>query len=79
MYRATDLQNGRSVALKVLYLPQALVNRSFELKVLSPLELVADPRFVRRFQQEARADANLSHPNIVSVVDWGRTPGPTSS
>jgi len=47
-----------------------LLNRSVALKILDP-ELGADPLFVERFRREAQAAANLSHPNIVPVFDWG--------
>jgi len=47
-----------------------LLDRPVALKVLFP-ELATDPSFVERFRREAQAAANLSHPNIISVYDWG--------
>ena len=47
-----------------------MLDRPVALKVLFP-ELSTDRSFVERFRREAQAAANLSHPNIVSIYDWG--------
>lgn len=47
-----------------------LLDRPVALKVLFP-ELSVNISFVERFRREAQAAANLTHPNIVSVFDWG--------
>lgn len=47
-----------------------LLDRPVALKVLFP-ELSVNLSFVERFRREAQAAANLTHPNIVSVFDWG--------
>ncbi|MDQ3145872.1 MAG: protein kinase, partial [Actinomycetota bacterium] len=48
----------------------ALLDRPVALKVLFS-QFATDPTFVQRFRREAQAAANLNHPNIVSVYDWG--------
>jgi eukaryotic-like serine/threonine-protein kinase len=55
-----------------VYLAQdLLLDRPVALKVLFP-ELSVDRAFVERFRREAKAAANLTHPNIVSIYDWGQ-------
>ncbi|HLU49005.1 MAG TPA: serine/threonine-protein kinase, partial [Planctomycetota bacterium] len=54
IYRATQLNLGRTVAVKIL-----------------SRELSSDEAFVRRFIEEARSAAQLSHGNIVHINDVG--------
>lgn len=51
-----------------------LLSRPVAIKRLFP-EFATDPSFVERFRREATAAANLNHPNIVSVYDWGSAGG----
>src|SRR5581483_8273910 len=51
-----------------------LLDRPVAVKVLFP-EFATDPSFVERFRREAQSAANLNHPNIVSVYDWGAEQG----
>src|SRR5271154_2018467 len=51
-----------------------LLDRPVALKVLFP-ELSIDRTFVERFRREAQAAANLLHPHIVQVFDWGEDDG----
>src|SRR5512143_1793006 len=47
-----------------------MLERSVAVKVLRE-DYTKDPTFLDRFRQEAKAAANLSHPNIVTVHDFG--------
>jgi len=51
-----------------------LLDRQVAIKVLFP-EFARDPSVVERFRREAQAAANLSHPNIVGIYDWGQERG----
>src|SRR5436190_9117726 len=48
-----------------------LLNRPVALKALFP-EYAKEDSFVERFKREAQAAANLNHPNIVAIYDWGQ-------
>lgn len=47
-----------------------LLDRPVAVKVLFP-QFAAEPTFVERFRREAQAAANLNHPSVVAVYDWG--------
>src|SRR5271165_2308466 len=64
-------QIARGGMAQVYLAKDLLLDRPVALKVLFP-ELSVDHSFVERFRREAKAAANLSHPNIVSIYDWGQ-------
>lgn len=47
-----------------------LMEKTVAIKVLRPA-LAADPNIVARFSREARAASRISHPNALSVTDFG--------
>jgi eukaryotic-like serine/threonine-protein kinase len=74
-----DLLNGRYHLLEplgsggmaqVYRARDLMLERFVAIKVLRS-DFSSDPDFQVRFRQEARAAANLSHPNIVTVHDFG--------
>ncbi|HSB86747.1 MAG TPA: Stk1 family PASTA domain-containing Ser/Thr kinase [Ilumatobacteraceae bacterium] len=62
---------GRGGMADVFLARDLLLDRAVAIKVLFP-EFATDPNFVERFRREAQAAANLTHPNIVAVYDWGK-------
>ncbi len=53
---------------------QPRLNRLVALKILAPGR-EKDPAFAARFEKEAQALARLSHPNIVTIHDFGQAGG----
>jgi len=58
---------GMSVVYKAI---DEMLERVVTVKILRE-NYAADSKFRERFKQEAKAAANLSHPNIVTVYDFG--------
>ena len=46
------------------------LQREVAIKTLKPI-YVEQEKFVERFKREAQTAANLNHPNIVQIFDWG--------
>ncbi len=53
---------------------QKNLDRLVALKILPP-DIGSDPAFAERFAREAKALAKLSHPNIVTIHDFGQADG----
>jgi tetratricopeptide (TPR) repeat protein len=53
-----------------------LLNRYVAVKTIAPA-LAADPSFKTRFQREAQSAAQLNHPNIITIYDFGEEDGLT--
>ncbi len=78
-----DQRRGRGLLTDDYDAHDTLLDRPVTVKALLP-ELAADKDFVDRFRQQAQVAANLTHPGLVGVLDWGREvegidgrPGPT--
>lgn len=65
---------GRGAMGAVYEVEHTTLARSYALKLL-PVGFVSRPDAVNRFRREARVMANLQHPNIVHVDDFGDTNG----
>jgi serine/threonine-protein kinase len=66
------IQQAGVGGMSTVYKGQDLIlGRNVAIKMLHE-SLTGDAEFLRRFQQEAHAAANLSHPNIVTVHDIGQ-------
>ena len=65
---------GRGGMAEVFLARDQLLDRPVAVKVLFP-EFATDPSFVERFRREAQSAANLNHPNVVGVYDWGQADG----
>jgi eukaryotic-like serine/threonine-protein kinase len=51
---------------------QISIDRVIAMKVLSP-QMAADPNWVQRFYNEAKACSRLQHPNTIRMFDFGQT------
>ncbi len=67
---------GRGGMAYVYRAVQEPLGREVALKVMSP-DLAADASFIQRFSNEARVLAQLDHPNIVTIYDFGSDQGIT--
>ncbi|MBX9792478.1 MAG: serine/threonine protein kinase [Pirellulales bacterium] len=65
---------GRGAMADVYLAEQCSLHRQVAFKVLKP-ELTGDPKYIERFQREARSAAALVHGNIVQVHEVGRLDG----
>tara|TARA_B100000674_G_scaffold250185_1_gene206273 strand:- start:353 stop:2122 length:1770 start_codon:yes stop_codon:yes gene_type:complete len=68
-YEITQLlgEGGMSYVYKAI---DKQLQRTVAIKTLKPT-YVEQEKFVERFKREAQTAANLNHPNIVQIFDWG--------
>lgn len=68
-YEITQLlgEGGMSFVYKAV---DKQLKRTVAIKTLKPV-YVEQEKFVERFKREAQTAANLNHPNIVQIFDWG--------
>ncbi len=72
-YRLEEQQGSGGMAM-VYRAHDLMLERTVAIKLLRA-DFSSDPDFRERFRQEAKAAANLSHPNIVTVHDFGLDEG----
>ncbi|MEN6429433.1 MAG: protein kinase, partial [Coriobacteriales bacterium] len=72
-YRVTERIGSGGMA-DVYKAVDEVLGRTVAVKVLHP-RYAAESNFIARFRQEASAAANLSHPSIVNIYDWGQDNG----
>ena len=65
---------GQGAMGEVYKAQDPLLNRFVAIKTIAPA-FAAEPDFRRRFQREAQSAAQLNHPNIVTVYDFGEEDG----
>jgi len=63
---------GRGGMGAVYHARQTALDRDVALKLIAK-EVSSDAAFVERFEREAKTLAKLSHPNIVTIFDFGHT------
>src|SRR5918998_2978814 len=68
-YRIDELLNAGGMGT-VYRGTHVLMDKTVAVKVLRP-SLAADEKIVARFSREARAASRISHPNALSVTDFG--------
>lgn len=70
-YEIVDLigRGGMGAVYKAI---QTNLEREVAIKLLPP-ELSENPEFEARFKREAKSMAQLNHPNIVQIYDFGQT------
>jgi serine/threonine protein kinase len=72
-YQLDERQGSGGMAM-VYRAQDLMLERTVAIKLLRA-DFSSDPDFRERFRQEAKAAANLSHPNIVTVHDFGLDSG----
>ncbi len=63
---------GRGGMGAIYHARQTVLDRDVALKLIAK-EVSSDTAFVERFEREAKTLAKLSHPNIVTIFDFGHT------